>query len=209
MCTEVSKDSDEGRWESLIRQVSLWDLFALRALRNRADVRLWLGDTSAVSRLAHMNWFVRRHWRRSDVMYCVSVPGLGLAGVAALYEIDPVRKSAVFGRLMLSPEFRGTGLARALLHQCISKALNLDLDTIELTVREDNAPAIALYSKVGFLSSTSDAGFISMRLSLCTSCAQAHATTPLESSEPPPVLKVDPARGGSRSGPRPMRSASP
>ncbi|TAL38534.1 MAG: GNAT family N-acetyltransferase [Alphaproteobacteria bacterium] len=48
------------------------------------------------------------------------------------------------------PEFRGKGMGRALMTATIAKARTKGLTRIELTVRENNVNAIALYKKIGF-----------------------------------------------------------
>jgi ribosomal protein S18 acetylase RimI-like enzyme len=47
-------------------------------------------------------------------------------------------------------EFRGQGIGEALMRAAIEKARTRGLTRIELTVREHNRPAIALYEKLGF-----------------------------------------------------------
>jgi ribosomal protein S18 acetylase RimI-like enzyme len=46
--------------------------------------------------------------------------------------------------------FRGQGIGEALMRAAIEKARHRGLTRIELTVREHNKPAIALYEKLGF-----------------------------------------------------------
>lgn len=50
---------------------------------------------------------------------------------------------------VLAP-FRGQGIGKALMQFTIEKAWQRGLTRIELTVREHNKPAIALYEKLGF-----------------------------------------------------------
>ncbi len=49
------------------------------------------------------------------------------------------------------PPYRGQGLGEALIRKAIEKAKALGLTRIELTVRENNKPAISLYEKLGFV----------------------------------------------------------
>jgi RimJ/RimL family protein N-acetyltransferase len=51
----------------------------------------------------------------------------------------------------LLPPFRGRGIGRRLIEKAIDAARGLGLSRIELTVREDNANAIALYKRMGFV----------------------------------------------------------
>jgi ribosomal protein S18 acetylase RimI-like enzyme len=50
----------------------------------------------------------------------------------------------------LLPEFRGKGIGRRLMQRTIDAAFALGLTRIELTVREENVNAIALYKSLGF-----------------------------------------------------------
>ncbi|SDO45264.1 GNAT family N-acetyltransferase [Afipia sp. GAS231] len=50
----------------------------------------------------------------------------------------------------LLPEFRGCGLGERLIGQTLDAARAFGLHRVELTVREDNKNAIALYKKIGF-----------------------------------------------------------
>ncbi len=47
--------------------------------------------------------------------------------------------------------YRGQGIGEALMHTALNKAKSRGLTRIELTVREENKPAIALYEKLGFV----------------------------------------------------------
>ena len=50
----------------------------------------------------------------------------------------------------LMPNYRGRGIGRAVILRTMDAALALGLTRIDLTVREDNLNAIALYKSVGF-----------------------------------------------------------
>jgi ribosomal protein S18 acetylase RimI-like enzyme len=50
----------------------------------------------------------------------------------------------------LLPEFRGQGFGVRLMRQTLDAARSFGLHRVELTVREDNKNAIALYRKIGF-----------------------------------------------------------
>ncbi len=50
----------------------------------------------------------------------------------------------------LLPEFRGQGLGDRLIRQTLAAARALGLNRVELSVRENNTGAIALYNRVGF-----------------------------------------------------------
>lgn len=50
----------------------------------------------------------------------------------------------------LLPEFRGRGLGDRFIRQMLAASRAFGLNRVELSVREDNAGAIALYERVGF-----------------------------------------------------------
>jgi RimJ/RimL family protein N-acetyltransferase len=58
-------------------------------------------------------------------------------------------RSGVLG-MGLVPPFRGQGIGKRLIVQALAAARAFGLQRVELTVRENNANAIALYKKVGF-----------------------------------------------------------
>jgi RimJ/RimL family protein N-acetyltransferase len=51
----------------------------------------------------------------------------------------------------LLPQFRGQGLGKRLILRTLDTARAFGLTRVELRVREDNASAIALYRKIGFV----------------------------------------------------------
>jgi ribosomal protein S18 acetylase RimI-like enzyme len=62
----------------------------------------------------------------------------------------PVHAHAGVLGVALLPEFRGQGLGGRLMRQTLDAARAFGLHRVELTVREDNENAIALYRKIGF-----------------------------------------------------------
>ena len=58
--------------------------------------------------------------------------------------------SGALGIGVLAP-YRGQGIGEALMRKAIEKAKALGLTRTELTVRENNKPAISLYEKLGFV----------------------------------------------------------
>jgi RimJ/RimL family protein N-acetyltransferase len=51
----------------------------------------------------------------------------------------------------LLPPFRGQGIGRRLIEKTLDAARAFGMSRVELTVREDNANAIALYKRIGFV----------------------------------------------------------
>ena len=71
-------------------------------------------------------------------------------GIEAVGTKDKVRHRAEFGISVLK-EYWGLGIGRALLEACIKCAKEAGYAQLELTVVAENARAIALYQKAGFV----------------------------------------------------------
>ena len=74
----------------------------------------------------------------------------GTAGIEAVGTKDKVRQRAEFSISVLK-EYWGLGIGRALLEACIKCAKEAGYAQLELTVVAENARAIALYQKAGFV----------------------------------------------------------
>ena len=57
---------------------------------------------------------------------------------------------AAVGNVFTQPEFRGRGYATLCTAAVAREAIAAGLDTVVLNVRQDNAPAIRVYEKLGF-----------------------------------------------------------
>jgi len=80
---------------------------------------------------------------------------LSAGAVVGWCEVAPNLTEAFFAQrgelgVGLLPEFRGKGIGRPLIKRTIEAAFEFGLTRIELTVREKNVNAIALYKKLGF-----------------------------------------------------------
>ena len=61
------------------------------------------------------------------------------------------QRSVHLGRIIISPEARGVGTGRLLCKKLIAKAIQeTDAARVTLRVYRDNAPALSLYSSLGF-----------------------------------------------------------
>lgn len=74
----------------------------------------------------------------------------GTAGIDALENKYKTKHRAEFG-IGIAKEFWGLGLGRALTEACIECAKEAGYTQLELNVVSDNASAISLYKKVGFV----------------------------------------------------------
>jgi ribosomal protein S18 acetylase RimI-like enzyme len=80
---------------------------------------------------------------------------LSLPMVAGWCDVIPNRTRVIYSHggtlgIGLLPDFRGRGIGRRLMQQTIDAAFAFGLTRIELTVREGNINAIALYKSLGF-----------------------------------------------------------
>lgn len=74
-----------------------------------------------------------------------------IAGYVQITAIDPIHRSASLGILIGRTEDRKRGLGREAMELTITFAWDhLNLSRLALMVHADNAPAIALYEKLGF-----------------------------------------------------------
>lgn len=88
----------------------------------------------------------------NEVEICAVVDGkiVGTAGIDAVGSQDKVKHRAELGIALLK-EFWGLGIGRALMDACIDCARQAGYAQMELDVVAENASAIALYEKVGFV----------------------------------------------------------
>ncbi len=94
--------------------------------------------------------FVLENLKNNNPAY-VAIAEQTVAGWCDVIRIprDTLRHCGMLG-IALLPAFRGAGLGRQLMEATITAAWDRDFTRIELTVREDNVRAIALYKRLGF-----------------------------------------------------------
>ena len=95
--------------------------------------------------------FVRNNIERGYPQFVVMSAGT----VVGWCDVLPNRTRVIYSHcrtlgIGLLPEFRGKGIGRELMRRTIDAAFAFGLTRIELTVREANATAIALYKSLGF-----------------------------------------------------------
>lgn len=89
-----------------------------------------------------------------------------LVGLAAAYCNDQEKRIAYITSVSVLREWTKNGIAARLVGQCIEHAKVSGMRLISLEVMEDNAPAIGLYEKSGFVAGKTNASFITMSLDL-------------------------------------------
>ena len=95
--------------------------------------------------------FVRGNIRKG-VPQCVALVDDRVVGWCDITPIDRPTKAhgGVLGMGIL-PEHRGKGIGTALIRETLKRAKVAGITRVELTVREENRRAVALYEKLGFL----------------------------------------------------------
>lgn len=75
-----------------------------------------------------------------------------IVGNATLSRISTFGRGWVIGNVAVLPDYRGHGIARALMEACINRVREEGGLWVALQVREDNEPAYRLYTNLGFQS---------------------------------------------------------
>ena len=74
-----------------------------------------------------------------------------LVGMALLYTVQTMsRNLGVVEEVVVDEKYRGKGIATKIMNKIIKKAKELELDCLELTVKNRNTPAMNLYKNIGF-----------------------------------------------------------
>jgi ribosomal protein S18 acetylase RimI-like enzyme len=89
-----------------------------------------------------------------------------LIGLVAAYCNDQERRIAYITSVSVLRDWTGKGIAARLMKQCIEYAKALEMRQISLEVASDNAPALMLYEKSGFVAGKVNAPFATMNLFL-------------------------------------------
>ena len=100
----------------------------------------WGLDTlSAVKNFHHLN----------SIIVC-EIDGKIVGKIDLMQKSKQSRSYLYFERLIVHPDFRHKGIAKKFLEYAEQECKKRNLDTLELSVREDNIPAKQLYDSHGF-----------------------------------------------------------
>lgn len=89
-----------------------------------------------------------------------------LIGLVAAYCNDQEQRIAYITSVSVLLEWTGYGIAVSLMKRCIEHAKALGMLQISLDVACDNAPAVRLYEKTGFVAVKVNAPFVTMEIYL-------------------------------------------
>jgi ribosomal protein S18 acetylase RimI-like enzyme len=95
--------------------------------------------------------FVRANIRLGVPQFVAVVDGKVVGWCDVIPVSRPVHAHTGTLGMGVIPGCRGVGIGSALIERALQRARSKGFTRVELTVREHNAPAIALYKKVGFV----------------------------------------------------------
>ncbi|OPX18985.1 MAG: hypothetical protein BZ151_11740 [Desulfobacca sp. 4484_104] len=150
-----------------LRLISQKEIELIRQWRNQDHIRVWFKYAEIISPAKHKAWWEAYQQRDNDLMFIIwQKAQTRPIGTVALYDIDLNAGSAEFGRLLIAAaDHRGKGLAQEASQVLIDWARQeLSLTRIYLEVHMHNAPAIAIYKKLGFSELGSCGQFFKMKL---------------------------------------------
>lgn len=90
---------------------------------------------------------IRSELNNPSCLYLAAVDGDTLVGYIG---VQTVLDEGYINNVAVRPEYRRRGIAAALISLLVEQAQAIGLAFMTLEVRESNAPAIALYEKLGF-----------------------------------------------------------
>jgi ribosomal protein S18 acetylase RimI-like enzyme len=138
-----------------IRPTSVEDLAALRALRLdglRAAPEAFGSDAESESMRPESAWIERA---TPDALHCTFVAESeagALVGMAMIFTDGRIKTRHVGNivSVFVRPEARGQGVGEGLIRACLAWGRERELARVRLSVVATNAPAIALYLRLGF-----------------------------------------------------------
>lgn len=151
-----------------LRPLAEADLPLTRAWRNRDEIRRWFRTSEPIGAAQHAAWWERHRERDDDFVWIVEekreAGGVRPVGMVSLYAIDPARGEAEFGRLLIGePGAGGRGLATEATSLVAELALReFGLRRVHLEVAANNAAAIAVYERCGFVREGGDEDWVIM-----------------------------------------------
>lgn len=113
-------------------------------------VRLDQGDTQHLNRLYELglNAYLPREAVAAGIYYGVR-RGTRLIAAAGTHVISPMYSIAAVGNVYTNREYRGQGLAKVV-SSAVTAELLQTMETVVLSVRADNPPAISVYAALGY-----------------------------------------------------------
>src|SRR2546421_2333666 len=130
------------------------DLPTTLSWRNQDRVRKWFLDSDVITAEVHQEWFRQYVNRDDDFVFIIEETRdlMRPIGQLAIYNIDPVKRRAEFGRMVIGePDALLKGLAKeATMLACEIAFETLGLNELEAFIKSANAMSHAALSSVGF-----------------------------------------------------------
>lgn len=135
--------------EVALRPVATEDAEPIVTWRNQPDAARQLFAPPPTLE-SHRSWFAGLRAKGDRVEFMVERAGVAV-GTVGFASIDLIARTATFG-ILLSEEARGHGIGERASRLALSWAFGaLRLEKVELEAFADNAPALALYDRLGFV----------------------------------------------------------
>ena len=149
----MKKNIEPYTKESLIlRLLTPEDLAFTLHWRNHPAHRIWFNSIHIITEKEHKKWFNEYRLRDNDFIFIITNKDAHLIGQLSLYNVDYKNKSAIFGRLLVNPEFSNKGHMKKAILLAIKLAKEIiGLHSLSLEVKINNEKAIHLYQSCGFL----------------------------------------------------------
>lgn len=138
-----------------LRELRREDLKIINLWRHSRDLIDLLGATYRfINDEVEVKWYENYLNNRDTTIRASVIDNTGeLLGLVSLTNIDRFNQSAFFHIMIGDESKRGLGIGTFAITEILSHAfLDMNLNRVELSVLESNAPALALYKKMGFKS---------------------------------------------------------
>lgn len=138
-----------------LRELERKDLPVINKWRNKPELIELLGAPFRYINLdVDMKWYESYMSNRGNTVRCAITEGTAdeILGLVTLASVDYMNQSAELHIMIGDAENQGRGLGTFAVSQMLNHAFNnMNLQRVELTVREDNERAKHLYEKCGFV----------------------------------------------------------
>jgi ribosomal protein S18 acetylase RimI-like enzyme len=146
--TPVRYAVDEATREAIEAHLQRCEALFVPPLRERLDISIYASK-------------IREHAATFEAW-----SGAELVGLVAAYLNRPEAAEGFVTSVSVEPAFQGSGIADALLHNCIGLARDRGFERIALEVHASNESALALYRRNGFGSAGASGELLKMTLVL-------------------------------------------
>lgn len=141
-------------------------MYRLRELERKdlSEINKWRNDIEVINCLGapfrYINYEVDEKWfdaymcNRNNCVRCAIVDEVNddIVGLVSLTNVDFIRRSAVFHIMIGKSENRGKGIGSFATKEMLHHAFeNMNLNRVELEALSNNARAISMYKKIGFV----------------------------------------------------------